>query len=92
MGLKIKTSPYFIIEVRLHGRPKPVLCVFVLEYWRRLFGSDMIEEVAWNKSSLLLRNILQNLQTLQTFTINIKTESVCNSFFNGKLAGLGKKT
>jgi hypothetical protein len=36
----------------------------------------MIEEVAWYKSSFLLLNILQNTQTLQLFTINIKTESI----------------
>ncbi len=35
----------------------------------------MIEQVAWSKSSLLLKNILQNAQTSQLFLINIKTES-----------------
>jgi hypothetical protein len=29
----------------------------------------MLEQVASNKSSLLLKNILQNAQTLQQFTI-----------------------
>ncbi len=32
----------------------------------------MIEKFAWNKSSLLLQNILQNKQTLQLFAMNIK--------------------
>jgi hypothetical protein len=40
----------------------------------------MIEQVPWNKSSLLLGNILQNIQTLQLFTINIKPESIYTSF------------
>jgi hypothetical protein len=29
-------------------------------------------KVAWNKSSLILKNILQNTQTLQLFKLNIK--------------------
>jgi len=33
---------------------------------------NVIGQVAWNKSSLLLKIILQNSQTLQLFTINIK--------------------
>ncbi len=37
---------------------------------------SMMEQVAWNKSSLLLRFILQNTQTLQLFTTNIKTEGI----------------
>jgi len=45
----------------------------------------MIEQVALNKSSLLLRNILQPTQTLQYFTIIIKTESIYKSNYNAKL-------
>ncbi len=40
----------------------------------------MIEQVAWNESSLLLENILQTTQTLQLFTMNIKTESIYKSY------------
>ncbi len=40
----------------------------------------MIEEIAGNKSSLLQKNILQNTQTLQIFTINIKIESFHKSY------------
>jgi len=36
----------------------------------------IIKQLAWNKSSLLLKNILQNTQILQVFTINIRTESI----------------
>ncbi len=35
-----------------------------------------IEQVASNKTSSLLKNILQNTQALQLFTIIIKTESI----------------
>ena len=38
--------------------------------------ATLIEQVALNRSSLLLSNILQNAQTLQLFTANIKTESI----------------
>jgi hypothetical protein len=36
----------------------------------------MIELVAWNKPSLLLKINLQNIQTLQLLTINFKTEII----------------
>jgi hypothetical protein len=36
----------------------------------------MIEQVYWNKSSLILKIILQNTQTLQLFTNIIKTEMI----------------
>jgi hypothetical protein len=36
----------------------------------------MKEEAAWNRSSLLLKNILQNTQTLQLITKNNKSESI----------------
>ncbi len=36
----------------------------------------MIEQVASNKSSLFLKNILENTQTLQLFTVNIKSECI----------------
>ncbi len=45
----------------------------------------MIEQVACNKSSLLLKNILQNTQTLQLFTMNNKTESIKKFIKNAKL-------
>ncbi len=38
-----------------------------------------IEQVAWNKSSLLLKSILQNTQTLQLFKMIIKMESIYKS-------------
>jgi hypothetical protein len=40
----------------------------------------MIERNAQNKSGLLLNNILQSAQTLQPFTMNIKTESILKSY------------
>jgi hypothetical protein len=40
----------------------------------------MIEQVAWNKLSSILQNILQNTQTLQLFTMIIKTESIYKSY------------
>jgi hypothetical protein len=40
----------------------------------------IIEQVALNKSSLLLKNILQNTQTLQLYTITIKTESIYKTY------------
>jgi len=36
----------------------------------------VIEQVAWNKSSLILNIILQNIQKLKLFTEIIKTESI----------------
>ncbi len=36
----------------------------------------MIEQIALNKSSLILTNILQNTQTFQLLTMNIKTEII----------------
>jgi hypothetical protein len=40
------------------------------------FNPAIIKQVASNKSSLLLKIILQNTQTLQLFTKIIKTESI----------------
>jgi hypothetical protein len=40
----------------------------------------MIEQIAWNKSSLVLKKILQNTQTLQLFTMIIKSESIFKSY------------
>ncbi len=51
----------------------------------------MIVQVASNKSSLLLKIILQKAQTLQLFTLNIKTESIYKSYKNAKLEGFGSK-
>jgi len=39
-----------------------------------------IVDVVQNKSSLLLKIILQNMQILQLFTINMKTESIYKSY------------
>ncbi len=47
---------------------------------QRLFLPSMMEQVAWNKSSLLLKNISQNTQTLQLYTIDIETESIYKSY------------
>jgi hypothetical protein len=45
----------------------------LLEYQNNLF---IIEQISSNKSSLLLKIILQNSQTLQLSTMIIKTESI----------------
>jgi hypothetical protein len=45
----------------------------------------MREQVAWNKSSLIKKNILQKTQTLQPFTINIKIESILKSYWSTRL-------
>ncbi len=45
----------------------------------------MIKQVVGNKSSLLLKNILQNAQTLELFTVNIKTESIQKVIKNANL-------
>ncbi len=42
--------------------------------------ATMIGQVALNKSSLLLSNILQNAQTLQLLIIDIETESIWKSY------------
>ncbi len=52
----------------------------------------MIEQVAWNKSSLLLKIQIQNTQTLQLFTETIKTESIFKGYKNAKHEGLGSDT
>jgi hypothetical protein len=49
-------------------------------------------EVVQNKSSLLLKIILQNTQTLQLFTKIIKTGSIHKSYYNTRLEGLGSET
>ncbi len=49
--------------------------------------STIIKQVPWNKSSLLLKNILQNTQTLQLFTMGNKIV-----IKNAKLGGLGDGT
>ncbi len=41
--------------------------------------ASIIEQVASNKSSLFLKNILQSKQTLQSFTKIIKTEFIYKS-------------
>ncbi len=40
----------------------------------------MTEQVATNKSDLLLTNILQSAQTLQSSIMNIKRESIYESY------------
>jgi hypothetical protein len=52
----------------------------------------VIEQVAWNKSSLLLKIQMQNTQTFQLFTINIKTEIIYISYQNAMLGSLGTET
>ena len=44
------------------------------------FPTSIIKQVAWNKSSLLLKNILQNTQILQLLIKVIKTESIYKSY------------
>jgi hypothetical protein len=41
-----------------------------------LLEAILIEQVASNKSSLFLKNIWENTQTLQLFTMNIELESI----------------
>jgi len=52
----------------------------------------IIEHGAWNKSSLLMKIILQKTQMLQLFTIIIKTESSNKNIKNAKMEGLGVET
>jgi hypothetical protein len=47
--------------------------------------------VVQNKSNLLLMIILKNAQTLQLFTVNIKTEIVYKSYQKCRDCGLGWK-
>jgi hypothetical protein len=42
--------------------------------------SFIMEQVVWNKSSALLKNIFQSAQTSQLFTKLIKTEIICESY------------
>jgi len=44
----------------------------------------MLDKLLWNKSSLLLKNILLNTQTLQLFMMNIKTKPIYKSYKNAK--------
>ncbi len=48
-------------------------------FQHQLMLQTSFKQVPWNKSSLLLKKILQNTQTLQLFTMNIKTESIYKS-------------
>jgi hypothetical protein len=52
----------------------------------------MAEQAAWNKSNLLLKIQMLNTQTLQLFTMNIKIETINESFKNAKLRDLGGVT
>jgi hypothetical protein len=54
--------------------------------------TSMAGKAVWNKSSLLLNNILQNTQTLQLFTMNIKQKVLTKVIKNVKLEGLGRDT
>jgi hypothetical protein len=65
------------------------LTIFGQEYVQHSqFDQHIIEQAASDKSSLILKIILQNTQTLQIFTKIIKTESIHRSYKNPKLAGL----
>jgi hypothetical protein len=55
-----------------------VLFKFVMFY--STFPAMLIVDIVQNKPSLLLDVILQNVQILQLFTINIKTESIYKSY------------
>jgi hypothetical protein len=48
-----------------------------------------IEQVAWNKSSSLLKNNLQNRQALQLFKMNIKTKIIYKRYLKCQAGGLG---
>ncbi len=54
--------------------------------------TSMTGQAAWNKTSLLLKNILQNTRTLQLFTMNIKQKVLTKVIKNAKLEGLGRET
>jgi hypothetical protein len=45
----------------------------------QLMLQTSFQQVPWNTSSLLLKNISQNTPTQQLFTMNIKTESIYKS-------------
>jgi hypothetical protein len=45
-------------------------------YNRTSTANSIIEQVVMNKSSILLKNILQNTHTLQLHTMIIKTEKI----------------
>jgi hypothetical protein len=49
----------------------------------------LIKQVAWNKSSLLPK---MHMQTLQLFTMIIKTESVYKSYYKHLAEGLRSET
>ena len=51
--------------------------------------TSMAGKAAWNKSSLLLNNILQNTQTLQLFKEIIKAEIVYKSNKKSQAGRLG---
>ncbi len=67
--------------------PKPYYCYLPclnsVFYFR-----PMIEKVPWNKSILLLKNILQNKQILQL----LKQKVFMTVIKNAKLDGLGEET
>jgi hypothetical protein len=49
-------------------------------FQHQLMLPTSFQQVPWNKSSVLLKNILQNTPTQQLFTMNIKTESIYKSY------------
>ncbi len=51
----------------------------------------IIEQVAWNKSSLFLKVQIQNTQTLQLFTEIFEMESMYMCYLNAKPIELGFK-
>jgi hypothetical protein len=71
-----------------------IKCFYKQVFFRQVYQLKVIKikQVAWNKSSLLLRNNLQNTQTAEQFTMNIKTESINKVIQNAKLGGLGRET
>jgi len=52
----------------------------------------MVEQIVWNKSSLILKIILQNTRTLQLHKEIIKTEIIYKSNSNAKLKHWGEDT
>jgi hypothetical protein len=55
------------------------------------YKNSWLEQVAFNKSSLLPRNDSKNTQTLQLFTINIITKSIFKSYWKCKAGRLIKR-
>jgi len=50
-----------------------------------------MKQVDWDDSSLTLRNVLQNTQTLQLFTMSIKIKSIYKCYSKCQGGKLGRR-